>query len=242
LALSLPIVLALAASSARASGREIALVQNAADVIEQSTKIPEKGIPAALLGKAQGVLILPNVIKAGLVVGGRHGRGVLLVRCKDGTWSNPVFVTLTGGSVGWQGGVQSADLVLVFKTAQGVDRLLKGQNKLTLGGDAAIAVGPLGRDSSAATDAMLRAEIYSYSRSRGLFLGLSLEGDSVRVDWRGNASYYGRRDVTPGEIVAGNLPIPESALSLRTVLSAHTAAEPPMVLPVPPLQAPIPPR
>jgi lipid-binding SYLF domain-containing protein len=208
------------------------------EVLDQSTKIPENCIPASLLHKAQGVLIMPNVVKAGLIIGGRHGRGVLLVRCKDGGWSNPIFVTLTGGSLGWQGGIQSADLVLVFKTWQGVERLLQGKNKLTLGGDASIAAGPVGRQSSAATDALLRAEIFSYSRTRGLFLGLSLEGDTLCVDWRDNGNYYGRPGITPAEIVGGvGLLMPESALRLRTLLT--NLASPPRAILIQPAPSPM---
>lgn len=234
------LALAMTASSVRADGRETAIVRNATEVLDHSTKIAEKCIPSALLHKAQGVLVVPNVVKAGLLVGGRHGRGVLLVRCKDGGWSNPIFVTLTGGSFGWQAGIQSADLVLVFKTSGGVDRLLKGQGKLTLGGDASIAAGPVGRQSSAATDVMLKAEIFSYSRTRGLFLGVSLEGDSLRVDWHANESYYQRRGVTPAEIAAGGLLIPESALALRTMLAQRTAVEPPAIV-APPVRPVLPP-
>lgn len=233
-------MLALAAGVVRAGPPEEVIVNRAMEVLDQSTKIADNCIPQALLHKAQGVLIMPNVVKAGLVVGGRHGRGVLLVRCKDGGWGNPVFVTLTGGSFGWQGGIQSADLVLVFKTYPGVERILQGKNKLTLGGDASIAAGPVGRQSSAATDAMLKAEIFSYSRSRGLFLGLSLEGDALRVDWGGNGGYYGRRDIAPAEIVGGaGLPVPASALRLRGLLT--NLAAPPRVILTPPVELPVPP-
>jgi lipid-binding SYLF domain-containing protein len=238
------VALVPASGAARAGAREDTIVIKAMDVLDQSTKIPENAIPNSLLNKAQGVLIMPSVVKAGLLVGGRHGRGVLLVRTRDGGWSNPVFVTLTGGSFGWQGGVQSADLVLVFKTYPGVERILQGKSKLTLGGDASIAAGPVGRQSSAATDAMLKAEIFSYSRSRGLFLGLSLEGDSLRVDWTGNQFYYGK-PIAPAEIVTGAVPIPESALRLRnllTALSAPPKVVPPVVVPgtIEPLPAPPP--
>ena len=234
------LAVAILAASAQAGGRETVIVQNATEVIDHSTKIADRCIPQTLLNSAEGVLIIPNVVKAGFVFGGQHGRGVLSVRCKDGSWSNPVFVNLIGGSVGWQAGIQSADLVLVFKTSAGVERLLKGQGKLTLGGDASIAAGPVGRQSSAATDAMLKAEIFSYSRSRGLFLGISLEGDTLRVDWHANDAYYQRGGLTPGEIVAGNLLIPQSALNLRTMLSQRTGIAPPAVItpPVQPVQPP----
>jgi SH3 domain-containing YSC84-like protein 1 len=235
-ALALFVALALGTGAVRA-GREPVIVERAMEVLDQSTKMTENCIPTALLQQAQGVLIMPNVVKAGLVLGGRHGRGVLLVRTRDGGWSNPIFVTLAGGSFGWQAGIQSADLILVFRTSAGVERLLRGKDKLTLGADAAVAAGPIGRQSSAATDLLLKAEIYSYSRSRGLFLGLSLEGDGLFVDWNGNRNYYGRPDVSPAELVSGaSVPIPESALRLRTQLT--NLVSPPKVILVPPPVAP----
>jgi lipid-binding SYLF domain-containing protein len=239
--LALLIALVVGSGAVRANGRESAIVEKAIEVLDTSTKIPENCIPNALLSKAQGVLIMPNVVKAGLLVGGRHGRGVLLVRTRDGGWSNPVFVGLTGGSFGWQGGIQSADLVLVFKTYPGVERILQGKGKLTLGGDISIAAGPVGRQSSAATDVLLKAEIFSYSRSRGLFLGLSLEGDGLYVDWRGNDSYYGRI-VTPADIVGGELATRESALRLRTLLTTLSGPKgppPPVVVPGPIVPGPV---
>src|SRR5216110_1907192 len=161
---------------ARAASREAALVGSAIEVIEQANAIPEKCIPSGLLKDAAGVAIFPNIIKAGFIIGGKHGRGVVLVRTPDGGWSNPVFLTLTGGSIGWQVGAQSTDLVLVFKTGRSVERILNNHGKLTLGADIGIAAGPVGREAAAATDAQLKAEIYSYSRSRGLFAGVSFEG------------------------------------------------------------------
>jgi lipid-binding SYLF domain-containing protein len=176
------------------------------------------------------VAIIPGIIKAGFVIGGRHGRGVVLVRCPDGGWSNPIFVTLTGGSIGWQAGAQSTDLVLVFKTQRGVERILKNRGKLTLGADVSVAAGPVGREAAAATDAQLRAEIYSYSRSRGLFAGASFEGDALLIDRGGNECFYGRRGVSPADIIANNgILIPAVALKLRAVLTAQS--NPPVALP-----------
>ncbi len=223
----------LGAPPLQTRGQEPALVQQAVEVLDQSTQVPEKGIPCSLLQKAQGVLIMPHVVKASFVFGGRVGHGVFLVRTRDG-WSNPIFVALAGGSFGWQVGVQSADLMLVFTTSQGVDRLLKGRFKLTLGVDTSIAAGPVGRQASMATDALLRSEIYSYSRSRGLFVGLALEGDTVHVDWSANDQYYGRHGVTPADILAGNtIATPQSALDLRAFLGRLTTA-PPMPFPAQP--------
>jgi lipid-binding SYLF domain-containing protein len=240
-ALALP---ALAAPAARAQGREAATVAAAVEVIEQAGTIPARCIPLGLLRDAKGVAIIPGIIKAGLVIGGRHGRGVVLVRCPDGGWSNPIFVTLTGGSIGWQVGAQSTDLVLVFKTQRGVERILQNRGKLTLGADVSVAAGPVGREAAAATDAQLRAEIYSYSRSRGLFAGASFEGDALLIDRRGNDCFYGRGGVSPADIVANNgILIPPVALKLRAVLTAQS--NPPVAVPLGPppviIERPLPP-
>src|SRR5436305_699720 len=176
------LALTLLGNPLRARGSEIATVESAAEVLQALPAVPLRCIPPALLQDAQGVAIIPNLLKAGLGIGGRFGRGVLLVREADGRWSNPLFITLVGGGIGWQVGIQSTDVVLVFKTRNSLDRFLKGKGKLTLGGDAAIATGPVGRQAEASTDAQLKAEIFSYSRSRGLFVGLSLEGAGILTD------------------------------------------------------------
>jgi lipid-binding SYLF domain-containing protein len=163
-------------------------VRSASDVLHQISEIPENAIPPELLADAYGIAVIPGVIKAGFVVGGRWGKGVIAVR-QSGAWSNPAFITLAGGSIGWQIGAQSTDIILVFKTRRGVENLASG--KVTLGADAAIAAGPVGRQASAATDAQLKAEIYSYSRSRGLFAGLALEGAVLKPDDEASAAAYG---------------------------------------------------
>ena len=164
-------------------------MDNAIQVIEQFGAIPEQGIPPSMLSDAYAVAVLPNVIKLGFGVGGRFGTGVLVVRKPDGQWSNPAFVNLGGGSFGLQIGAQSTDIVLVFKTRRSVETLYKG--KMTLGGDIAVAAGPMGRLTSAATDLTLRTEVFSYSRNRGLFAGVSLEGAVLGMDRKGNESFYG---------------------------------------------------
>ncbi len=200
----------LAAAPALAAGGEAARVATAADVMDKIMQIPEKAIPPALLADAQGIAIVPGVIKLGFVVGGQYGHGVLVVRGKDGTWSRPVFVTLTSGSVGWQIGAESTDFVLVFKTRKSIDGVLNG--KFTLGADAAVAAGPVGRRAEAATDVKLGAEIYSYSRNRGLFAGVSLEGSALQVDNKADAAFYDRPGVSGAEVVAGTgLKTPEVA-------------------------------
>ncbi len=191
----------LSAATAMAKGGEATRVASATDVMSQIMQIPEKSIPPALLEGAQGLAIVPGVIKLGFVVGGQYGRGVLVVREKDGSWSRPVFITLTSGSVGWQIGAESTDFVLVFKTRKSVDGVLNG--KFTLGADAAVAAGPVGRRAEAATDIKLGAEIYSYSRNRGLFAGVSLEGSALQVDDTADAAFYGREGIRGSEIVSG---------------------------------------
>jgi lipid-binding SYLF domain-containing protein len=176
-------------------------VSEAAQVLTEIMKIPEKGIPPALLRDAKAVAIIPGVIKGAFVVGGRHGTGVVLVRNEDLSWSDPLFVSITGGSVGWQVGGTSTDLILVFKELRDVESLLKG--KFTLGADAAVAAGPVGRKASAATDVMFKSGILSYSRSRGLFAGVSLEGAALLVDHEANAAYYGRDAIASADVLAG---------------------------------------
>ncbi|HEY8503487.1 MAG TPA: lipid-binding SYLF domain-containing protein [Gemmataceae bacterium] len=242
-------VLALAAAAPAGAGplrpHEAATVADALAVVEENARAREGGIPAEMLAEAEGVAIIPGVIKGGFVFGGSRGQGVVMLRAADGTWSNPVFVTLTGGSVGLQAGISSTDLVLLFRARRSVERFLHDRGKLTLGGDAAVAAGPLGRQASAATDAQLRAEIYSYSRSRGLFGGVSLGGNVIRINRDANELFYGKRGVTVAEIVSGEgVVVPEVAAKLRVALTNQAppppplSAEPPLLLPEP---APLPP-
>jgi lipid-binding SYLF domain-containing protein len=187
---------------------------DAIDVLDELADSPDKRVPPTLLRDASAVIIAPDVVKGGFIVAARHGHGVLLVRKKDG-WSDPVFVTLTGGSVGWQAGVAATDLFLVIRNGKSLDRIMRGAGKLTLGADASVSAGPVGRDASAATDAQLRAEILSYSRSRGLFAGVAIEGDTLQVDHLANDRYYGKRRVAVADIVAGKEDAPKSAATLK---------------------------
>jgi len=195
---------------------EDATVNAATTTLNEIMAIPAKQIPASLLAKARGIAIVPGVVKGGFVVGVRHGRGVLMTRNDDGTWKGPAFISLTGGSVGWQVGVQSTDVILVFRTRKSIDGLLRG--KFTIGADAAVAAGPLGRKAAAATDASLTAEILSYSRSRGLFAGVSLKGSTLRQDNSANEELY-NSSVTAREIVMdGKVSTPASAKELVALL------------------------
>jgi lipid-binding SYLF domain-containing protein len=162
---------------------------NAVKVLDEVMRMPEQAIPGKLLENAHAVAVSPGVVKAGLVVGGRRGKGLISVRKADGTWSHPSYIKLTGASVGFQAGVQSTDIVLVFRTARGVDSIVHG--KFTLGADAAVAAGPVGRTAEASTDGQLKAEIYSYSRARGLFAGVALDGAVLSIDHDANEAVYG---------------------------------------------------
>jgi lipid-binding SYLF domain-containing protein len=184
--------------------------------------IPEKGIPPTLLNNASGIAIIPGVIKAGFILGGRYGRGVLVIRDKDGSWSNPVFISITGGSIGWQVGVESIDIILVFKSSRSIQGILKG--KFTLGADASIAAGPVGRQASASTDILLKSEIYSYSRSRGLFAGLALEGAAIQINYDANEAFYGKEHSLPSDIIDNKaLKVPPVVDRLKKALNEHAS-------------------
>lgn len=199
---------------------QIKKIDDAVRVLEEMMKESDKSIPVGLLEGCAGIAIIPDVIKAGFIIGGRHGKGVLLVRTKAGGWSDPAFVDIKGGSVGWQAGVQSADIVLVFRTPRSVENIAEGQ--FTLGADAGVAAGPLGRTAEASTDSELKAEILSYSRSRGLYAGLSLQGSSLQEDRKANRKFYGA-EISMKDIIAGSVgAAPAAAAKLKTALAEVT--------------------
>ncbi len=191
-------------------------VREAEQVLVEIMAIPAKAIPEHLLADAQGVAIIPNVIKIGFIAGGRRGHGVVMVRDNDGEWGLPQFIVLTGGSVGWQAGIQGSDIVLVFMTKKSVEGLMSG--KFTIGVDVAAAAGPVGRNASAATDERLKAEILSYSRSRGLFLGAAIDGSVIEVDRLAHENYYAS--------LSNELPrrVPADAINLRQELNGMTGS------------------
>src|SRR5271155_5807700 len=190
------------AGAAREEGRLL----TATEVLEEVQAMPDQRIPDTLLSRAYGIAVIPDVTKVAFIFGGRHGNGVLVVRDKLTTpWSNPVFVSLTGGSWGFQAGAQSSDIILVFTTKTGIEGIAGG--KLTLGADASVATGPVGRQGSAATDVNL-AGIYSYARTRGLFGGISLDGSVISIARSANAALYHKSGVTAAEIFSGQAPLP----------------------------------
>lgn len=194
--------------------------EEAGIVLDEVMGTPEASIPEWLLNEAHCVAVIPNVVKVGFVFGGRHGRG--LVSCRiGGKWSRPSFVRITGGSFGLQIGAQATDFILVFANRKAAERLT--ENKFTLGGDASIAAGPVGRTASAGTDIKLQTEIYSYSRSRGLFAGLSLEGASLGTDEDANWDVYGGR-VEPEDLLFNAGDIPQDVAGFVEALERHVPA------------------
>ena len=160
----------------------------AARVLDEVLAAPDKGVPEAIIEKAQAIVVIPSTVKGALLIGAQRGKGVMSVKSAAG-WSAPAFVTLTGGSVGFQIGGQATDIVLVVVNERGIENL--AQNTFKIGGDASVAAGPVGREATASTDYKLQAQILSYSRSRGLFAGVSLAGSTIRADRDANEKIYG---------------------------------------------------
>ncbi|QDH71519.1 lipid-binding SYLF domain-containing protein [Marilutibacter alkalisoli] len=214
---------ATAATTAVAGPTEDQRARDALRVLAEVQGIPESAIPDKLFDEAKGIVVVPDTLKIGLVLGGRRGHGLMSVKNPDGTWSQPSFVKLTGGSVGFQAGVQSADVVLVFRKARGLDSIVNG--KVTLGADAGVAAGPVGRNAATATDGQLKAEIWSWSRARGLFAGIALDGAVLSIDDKANLAVYGD-GTTPRMIFEGRTrQTPSDAVvDFRDQLEEATAA------------------
>ncbi|HEU4664683.1 MAG TPA: lipid-binding SYLF domain-containing protein [Dokdonella sp.] len=211
---------ASAAAPVSAGEEENKLAENAVRVLKEVMEAPDRAIPQDLLENAHAIAVVPDVIKAGLVIGGRHGSGLVAVKTRDGVWSNPAFVSMTGGSIGFQAGVSSTDVILVFRTQRGVDSIVHG--KFTLGADASAAAGPVGRSAQASTDAQLKAEIYSYSRARGLFAGAALDGTALKIDNDANQAVYGN-GVTARRIFEGGVSgVPNAVVDFRDLLEEYT--------------------
>ena len=215
-------VLALTAShivTAQTSD-EARRITDASTVLEEIMEAADKSVPRSIMEKAEGIAVFPSLIKGGIVVGGQRGRGVLSVRDKKtGAWSSPAFLTITGGSIGAQFGAQAIDLVLVINNQRGLEQLVKNQFKI--GADAAVTAGPVGRDASASTDLQMRAQILSYSRARGLFAGVTLNGATIRQDRDANERFYGTGYRT-GQIVFDGLGgSPEPVANWKATLTKY---------------------
>jgi lipid-binding SYLF domain-containing protein len=201
------------------AGPEKDRVLKSIDVFKDLLAIPEKGIPPALLHKARAIAIIPGFLKAAYVIGGEHGKGVVCVRHDDGAWSDPAFISMTGGSLGFQIGVEKADIILVFKDRESVETIANG--KFTLGGSASVAAGPVGRSAQASTDINFVAEVYSYSRAKGIFAGISINGASLDMDKSANERFYRNFDIKVDDILYENPSAPPEARELRNVLDKY---------------------
>ena len=196
-------------------------LQEADEVLSEMLGIPDRTIPLSMFRNAHAIAVIPNVLKVGFFIGGRHGEGLISIRDEKGNWSHPIFITLSGGSIGWQVGAQSADIILVFKSGKSVDAILEG--KFTLGVDAAIAAGPIGRQAEAGTDIELEAEIFSYAMSKGFFAGLTIEGSVIKIDRDANVAFYGDKGSDPAKILEGRgIRLPKTGRDFLRKLEEYT--------------------
>jgi lipid-binding SYLF domain-containing protein len=191
------------------SQSELKRVAKATETLNALVQTPDDRIPEHILQRAEAIVVIPNLIKGGFIVGAEHGKGIMSVRdTRSGGWSLPTFVQMTGGSVGWQIGGESIDLVLLVMNKDGVDDLLKSEFRL--GGEGSVAAGPVGRSAQAATDARMGAKILAYSRAKGVFAGLTFQGSSLRDDEDSNKDVYGR-ELDARQVFAMKAPSPMPA-------------------------------
>jgi lipid-binding SYLF domain-containing protein len=210
------------ATAAQAQAREQARLLTATQILDELRDSRDQAIPDRLLERAYGIAVIPDMTKIAWFFGGRRGHGVLIVRDKSGRFTDPVFITMTGGSFGFQWGLQLTDVVLVFTTPKGIEGINGG--KVTLGGDASVAAGPVGRNASAGTDASFKAEVYSYSRSRGAFVGLALDGSVISIDDRADGDYYAKPGVASADILSGAVRSNDD-IARRFVAAVSTSTE-----------------
>jgi lipid-binding SYLF domain-containing protein len=215
-------LLAAGAPAAVADSKTDERLTDARQVLETFIDIKEQAIPTWLLERAYGVVVVPRVIKAALIIGGRGGKGVFAVRQPDGRWTDPVFITLGGANIGFQWGVQSTDIVLVLMSRPSVEGMADG--KVTLGADASVAAGPLGRTAAATTDTNLNAQVLSYSRSEGIFAGIALDGSVIAIDDKANEAAYGISGILASQILEGKIATPPDAAQQFTALLTRTTS------------------
>lgn len=213
------VALSVATLSAQSSD-EARRISDSIIVLDEIMAAADQSVPRSILEKAVGVAVFPSLLKGGFVVGGQRGKGILSVRDKQtGLWSAPAFLTITGGSIGAQIGGQAIDLILVVNNERGLEQLVKNQFKV--GADAGVAAGPVGREASAATDIQLRAQILSYSRARGLFAGITLNGSTIRQDRDANERFYGTAYRTGQIVYEGRAGAPPSATAWKETLAKY---------------------
>jgi SH3 domain-containing YSC84-like protein 1 len=211
-----------ATTAVSAQNKEQKRLENSGVVMQEIMNVPDN-IPQNVMEKAECIIVFPSVLKAAFVVGASYGRGAMVCRTGEhfhGPWGAPAMFALEGGSVGFQIGGQATDLVLLVMNDRGAQSILS--SKVKLGGDASIAAGPVGRDASADTDAFMRAEILSYSRTRGLFAGVSLEGSTLRPDDDATADVYGRKLTAKEIVLGGGIQVPPSGRHLVRVLQKNS--------------------
>jgi len=195
--------------------------KNAVEVLDEMINdAPDKSIPSDLLKNAKAIAVMPATIKGGFVFSGQKGEGLISRRTADGTWSNPNFISMAGAGVGFQAGISSTDIILIFRTDRGVDGIING--KFTMGANASAAAGPVGRSATAATDGQMKAEIYTYSRSKGLFAGVALDGTHFSIDDDANEAIYGP-GITARRIFEGGVTnVPSEVVEFRDKLEEYT--------------------
>jgi lipid-binding SYLF domain-containing protein len=211
----------------RASTTEAERAREAADVLNDIMKIPENAIPEELMARAHGIAVIPHVVKGAFGIGGQWGKGLMSQRREDGKWSAPSYIEIGGGSFGLQLGVQASDVVLVFTDDSGLKGILKG--KVKLGADASATAGPVGRKAEVGTDVLLRSGVFSYSRSKGLFAGISLDGSVIGIDEDANRKVYGKavtgQQILLGQSVRANSTVEPFMQALLKSSPAHVHTE-----------------
>jgi lipid-binding SYLF domain-containing protein len=223
---AIPLALLLALPAAAATGlikSDETTLKDSVVVLDALTSAPDKGIPKDLLAKAECILVFPNVTKAAFIVGGKGGHGVASCRQPDGTMGSAAFYTIGGGSIGWQAGVQQADVVMLVMNESGMSHLLS--DKFTIGGEATATAGPVGRTAQASTDAQMHAQILSWSRSQGLFLGAALDGSVVKPNKDANERLYGQATTGKEILVDSKVAVPSSARAVVDSIRLHMGTE-----------------
>jgi len=218
--IALSAVLAMLPQAANAENKWERLVEESGKVLSEIQQMPDQSIPEDLMRSCAGIAIFPNTISAGLGIGGKYGQGIMMVRdTKDGNWSSPAIFTIAGGSFGFQIGGQATDFVLLIMNPRSIDGILQG--KFKLGADASVAAGPVGRAAEASTDVQLKGGILSYSRSRGLFAGVKLEGAVIAQHWEGDQELYGKKLSADEILMQNKAKMPKSADDVLKTLKKY---------------------
>jgi len=210
-----------ATASSLAQSEEAQRISESVTVLSEIMGAADESVPRSILEKAEGIAVFPSLLKGGFIIGGQRGHGILSARDpKTGQWSSPAFLTITGGSIGAQIGAQAVDLILVVQNRRGLEQLVRNQFKI--GADASVAAGPVGRDASASTDIQMRAQILSYSRTRGLFAGITLNGSTIRQDRDANDRFYGMGYRTGQIVFEGRAGAPDPVGAWKAALDKYS--------------------